>query len=96
MLFRSVAKYAGANALGILMTGMGDDGARGMKEMHEIGAQTVAQDAETCVVYGMPAEAVKLGAVDHIVPLQHIPAMIVKHRQPKTLTLQQVTHRNNE
>jgi len=80
VLFRSVAKYAGANALGILMTGMGDDGARGLKEMHEVGAPTVAQDAESCVVYGMPAEAVKLGAVDHILPLQHIPAMITKHK----------------
>jgi two-component system chemotaxis response regulator CheB len=54
------------------MTGMGDDGARGLKEMHDAGARTIAQDEETCVVYGMPKEAVKLGAVDRILPLQRI------------------------
>ena len=69
VLFRSVAKYAGRNALGVIMTGMGDDGARGLKEMHDAGARTIAQDEETCVVYGMPKEAVKLGAVDRIMPL---------------------------
>ena len=64
VLFRSVAKFAGRNALGVIMTGMGDDGARGLKEMHDAGATTVAQDEATCVVYGMPKEAVKLGGVD--------------------------------
>ncbi|WP_045224484.1 protein-glutamate methylesterase/protein-glutamine glutaminase [Methyloterricola oryzae] len=77
VLFRSVAKYAGRNALGIIMTGMGDDGAKGMKEMHDMGAKTLAQDEESCVVYGMPKEAVKLGAVDRIVSLSQIPTEIV-------------------
>ncbi len=72
VLFRSVAKHAGRNALGVIMTGMGDDGARGLKEMHDAGARTIAQDEETCVVYGMPKEAVKLGAADRVMPLQHI------------------------
>ncbi|MCC7284343.1 MAG: chemotaxis response regulator protein-glutamate methylesterase [Acetobacteraceae bacterium] len=78
VLFRSVAKFAGGNALGVIMTGMGDDGARGLKEMHDAGARTIAQDEETCVVYGMPKEAVKLGAVDRILPLQHIAGAILK------------------
>jgi two-component system, chemotaxis family, protein-glutamate methylesterase/glutaminase len=72
VLFRSVARCAGANALGIIMTGMGDDGATGLLEMHSSGARTVAQDEATCVVYGMPKEAVLRGAVDRIVPLQSI------------------------
>jgi two-component system chemotaxis response regulator CheB len=72
VLFRSVAKYAGKNALGIIMTGMGDDGARGLKEMKDAGAATVAQNEETCVVYGMPKEAVKLGCVDKVVALDNI------------------------
>ena len=76
VLFRSVAKYAGRNALGVIMNGMGDDGARGLKEMHDAGARTIAQDEESCVVYGMPKEAVKLGAVDRILPLQHIAAAL--------------------
>lgn len=76
VLFRSVAKCAGKNALGIIMTGMGDDGALGMRDMHEAGAETIAQDEKTCVVYGMPKEAVKLGAVDKIVPLDAIPNLI--------------------
>ena len=78
VLFRSVAKYAGRNALGVIMTGMGDDGARGLKEMHEAGARTIAQDEETCVVYGMPKEAVKLGAVDRSLPLGHIAAALLR------------------
>ena len=77
VLFRSVAKFAGANALGIIMTGMGDDGARGLKEMHDAGAQTIAQDEASCVVFGMPKEAIKLGGVDLALPLDHIPAAIV-------------------
>lgn len=72
VLFRSASHYAGKNAVGVIMTGMGDDGAKGMKEMHDAGAYTIAQDEETCIVYGMPAEAVKLGGVDEIVPLQKI------------------------
>ena len=63
VLFRSVAKFAGRNSLGIIMTGMGDDGARGLKEMREAGAHTIGENEESCVVYGMPKEAMKLGAV---------------------------------
>jgi two-component system chemotaxis response regulator CheB len=79
VLFRSAAKYAGANALGIIMTGMGDDGARGMKEMHASGAKTIAQNEASCVVFGMPKEAIKLEAVDQIISLEQIPAAIVSY-----------------
>jgi len=72
VMFRSVAKCAGANALGVIMTGMGDDGAAGLLEMRNSGARTVAQDEESCVVYGMPKEAVKRGAVQKTVQLQSI------------------------
>lgn len=72
VLFRSVARCAGANALGIIMTGMGDDGAAGLLEMRTAGAQTLGQDEESCVVYGMPKEAVKKGAVQRSVPLSGI------------------------
>jgi two-component system chemotaxis response regulator CheB len=78
VLFRSVAKTAGANALGVIMTGMGDDGAAGLLEMHHAGALTVAQDEDSCVVYGMPKEAVKRGAVDKILPLSAIGREIMK------------------
>jgi two-component system chemotaxis response regulator CheB len=77
VLFRSVAQTAGGNALGIIMTGMGDDGARGLKEMHDAGARTVAEDESTCVVFGMPKEAIKLGGVDRVIPLDLIPREIV-------------------
>jgi two-component system chemotaxis response regulator CheB len=76
VLFRSVAKFAGRNAVGVIMTGMGDDGARGLLEMKQAGAHTLAQDEESCVVFGMPKEAIKLGAVDRIVPLSQIPELI--------------------
>ena len=69
VLFRSVAKCAGANALGVIMTGMGDDGASGLLEMRKAGARTVAQDEESCVVFGMPKEAIKRGAVEKTVSL---------------------------
>jgi two-component system chemotaxis response regulator CheB len=72
VLFRSVAKSAGKNALGIIMTGMGDDGAIGLLEMRNSGARTLAQDEESCIVYGMPKEAVKCGAVQKSVPLDAI------------------------
>ncbi len=78
VLFRSTAQYAGSNSVGILLTGMGDDGARGLKEMQESGALTIAQDEKTCVVYGMPKEAVKLGAVDKQLPLERIGPYITK------------------
>jgi len=78
VLFRSVAKYAGKNALGVIMTGMGDDGARGLLEMKQAGAHTLAQDEESCVVFGMPKEAIKLGAADRVVPLSGIPELIAR------------------
>jgi len=77
VLFRSVANSAGPNAIGIIMTGMGDDGAKGLKEMKNAGAYTIAQDEKSCVVYGMPKEAVKLGAVDREVSLDTIPELIM-------------------
>jgi two-component system chemotaxis response regulator CheB len=79
VLFRSVAKCAGKNALGIIMTGMGDDGARGLKEMYDMGASTLGQDEDSCVVYGMPKEAVKLGAVRRELPLDRIAYEIVSY-----------------
>ena len=78
VLFQSVAKKAGRNAVGVMLTGMGADGAKGMLAMKACGAHTMAQDEATCVVYGMPKEAVKLGAVDEIVPLENIPRAIIK------------------
>ena len=77
VLFKSVAAYAGRNAVGIIMTGMGNDGAAGLKLMHDAGAPTIAQDEESCVVFGMPREAIKLGAADQILPLDQIPAAII-------------------
>jgi two-component system chemotaxis response regulator CheB len=77
VLFRSAAKCAGANALGVIMTGMGDDGARGLREMRDAGAHTIAQDEASCVVYGMPKEAVKLDAACRIMPLGDIPHAIM-------------------
>jgi two-component system chemotaxis response regulator CheB len=76
VLFRSVARSAGRNATGFILTGMGDDGAHGMREMHEAGAVTYAQDEKSCVVFGMPKEAIRLGGVDHVVPLERMPAAI--------------------
>jgi two-component system chemotaxis response regulator CheB len=72
VLFRSVAIAAGAKAIGVIMTGMGDDGAQGLWEMKEAGATTIAQDAASCVVFGMPKEAISRGAVDVVMPLEHI------------------------
>ncbi|MBM4053515.1 MAG: chemotaxis response regulator protein-glutamate methylesterase [Planctomycetes bacterium] len=78
VLFRSAARYAGKNAVGVIMTGMGDDGARGMREMKEAGAFTIAQDEATSVVFGMPNEAIKRGGVDKILPLEEISRSVVK------------------
>ncbi|MCP4108459.1 MAG: chemotaxis response regulator protein-glutamate methylesterase [Desulfobacteraceae bacterium] len=78
VLFRSAARYAGGNATGVIMTGMGDDGARGMLEMKEAGASTVAQDEATSVVFGMPHEAIKLGAVDKVLPLEGIAGVVMR------------------
>jgi two-component system chemotaxis response regulator CheB len=78
VLFRSVAKCAGANALGVIMTGMGDDGAVGLAEMRTAGAHTLAQDEESCVVFGMPKEAIKRGGVERTVPLTGIAREIMQ------------------
>lgn len=78
VLFRSAAHSAGANALGIIMTGMGDDGAKGLLEMLQMGAATVAQDEASCVVFGMPKEAIALGAANKVMPLEVLAAEIVR------------------
>jgi two-component system chemotaxis response regulator CheB len=78
VLFKSASECAGRDALGIIMTGMGDDGARGMKILHDGGARTIAQNEETCVVFGMPKEAIKLQAVDDILPLEQIARAILQ------------------
>jgi two-component system chemotaxis response regulator CheB len=79
VLFRSAARYAGPNAVAVIMTGMGDDGANGMLEMKQAGAVTIAQDEATSVVFGMPNEAIKRGAVDKILPLQDIAGSILTY-----------------
>jgi two-component system chemotaxis response regulator CheB len=78
VLFRSSARYAGKNIVGVIMTGMGDDGARGMLEMKEAGAYNIAQDEATSVVFGMPNEAIKRGSVDKVLPLERIAEEIIK------------------
>lgn len=78
VLFRSAARFAGRNAIGVILTGMGDDGAIGMLEMKDAGAINIAQDENSCVVYGMPKEAVKKGGVDFVLPLEKIPAKIIE------------------
>ena len=83
VLFRSAARAAGPNAIGVIMTGMGDDGARGLKEMRDAGALTIGQDEASCVVYGMPKEAQKHGGVVMERPLDEIPELIVTHGQEK-------------
>lgn len=77
VLFNSAARYAGSNAIGVLLTGMGSDGAEGLLNLKNNGAATIAQDEQSCVVFGMPKEAIKLGAVDHILSLSEIPKKIV-------------------
>ena len=78
VMFRSVAQNVGSNAIGVILTGMGDDGAAGLKEMQDAGAPTIAQDEKTSVVWGMPGEAVKHGGVDEILPLLSIPAKVIR------------------
>jgi two-component system chemotaxis response regulator CheB len=85
VLFRSTAQYAGSNAVGIIMTGMGDDGARGLLEMKEAGAFTIAQDEKSCVVFGMPKEAIKRNAVDRILPLDQIAGFVQKYDRNKEI-----------
>jgi len=83
VLFRSAAQLAGRNAIGVILTGMGKDGAAGMLEMHQAGAHTIAEDESTCIVFGMPREAIAAGGVDEIVPLDRIAAQV--HRQLNAL-----------
>ena len=78
VLFNSVAQYAGKNAVGVILTGMGADGAQGLLKMKQAGAKTIAQDEESCVVFGMPKEAIKAGAVDRIVPLSQICQEVIR------------------
>lgn len=78
VLFKSVAQFAGANAVGVIMTGMGADGSDGLRDMHNNGAKTIAQDEASCVVFGMPKEAIVKGGVDHVAPLSRIPQMILQ------------------
>jgi len=85
VLFGSVAEAAGENAVGVILTGMGEDGAEGLWEMHAAGAATIAQNAETSVVFGMPKQAIARGAVDEILPLPQIPAAILTAIDNKSL-----------
>jgi two-component system chemotaxis response regulator CheB len=79
VLFQSVAKNVGKNALGVILTGMGADGAKGMLEMHDAGAFTVAQDEKSCIVFGMPKEAIKMNAADKIVPLTEVTSTVMNY-----------------
>ncbi len=81
VMFNSVAKFAGANAVGAILTGMGDDGAEGLLTMRNTGAHTIAQDEETCVVFGMPKEAIKKGGAEVIVPLQKVANTLIQFAQ---------------
>lgn len=78
VLFHSCAQHLGANAIGVILTGMGADGARGLLEMHQAGARTIAQDEASCVVFGMPREAIALGAADEVTALDNIPAAVLR------------------
>jgi two-component system chemotaxis response regulator CheB len=77
VMFHSAARHVGGNAVGVILTGMGADGAKGMAAMKQAGARTIAQDESTCVVFGMPKEAIALGGVDHVLPLERIPGKIL-------------------
>ena len=81
VLLRSVAAAAGRNAVGAILTGMGDDGAAGLLEMRQAGAVTLAQDEDSCVVFGMPRAAIERGAADHVVPLDHMAARVLRHAE---------------
>jgi len=78
VLFRSAAHYAGRNAVAVIMTGMGDDGARGIRELKDAGAATIAQDEATSVVFGMPQEAIKTGGIDRVLPLELIAPEVLR------------------
>lgn len=85
VLFKSTAKYVGSNAVGVILTGMGSDGAAGMLEMKQAGAYNIAQDEASCVVFGMPKEAIALGAIDHVTSLENIPRTMLEAAQKSTL-----------
>ncbi len=78
VLFHSVAQYAGSNAIGVILTGMGADGAQGILRLKELGGKTIAQDEASCVVFGMPKEAIRLGAIDRVVPIDRIPQEVIR------------------
>ncbi len=84
VMFRSVARYAGGNSLGVILTGMGNDGAAGMLEMKQVGAFNLAQDEASCVVFGMPKEAIRAGGVDKILPLKDLPSAMLAHLKTKS------------
>lgn len=86
VLFNSCAKFVGSNALGVILTGMGNDGAAGLMEMKNAGAETLAQDEATCVVFGMPKEAIKLGAADKVLPLPKISPAIIDYARQTAVT----------
>lgn len=86
VLFRSAARYAGKNAIGVIMTGMGDDGSHGMKEMHDAGSYNFAQDEKSSIVWGMPGEAVKAGAVDKVLPLDELAAAVCNKARLMSMT----------
>ena len=79
VLFDSVAQYVGKNAIGVILTGMGSDGADGLLKIKQSGAPTIAQDERSCVVFGMPKEAIKLGAAEKILDLKEIPEAILSY-----------------
>ena len=93
VLFRSAARYGGKNIIGVIMTGMGDDGSHGMKEMHDSGAFNFAQDEKTSIVWGMPGEAVKAGAVDKVLPLQDLAPAVVSQSKLMTLGIKNLSAR---
>lgn len=83
VLFRSANNIAGKNTLAIILTGMGDDGSIGIKELHNNGAKTIAQDEKSCVVFGMPKQAIVVGAIDEVVALSDIPSKILKFAESR-------------
>lgn len=85
VLFESVAQHAGSNALGVILTGMGADGAKGMRDMHQRGAYCIAQDEKTSTVFGMPKEAIKAGGVDEVLPLDSVAGRIVECMSDKQI-----------
>lgn len=88
VMFHSVAEVVGAKALGVILTGMGADGADGLLHMRRAGSHTIGQDEATCLVYGMPKEAVKKGAVETVLPLDRIPEAIIQSVSSSTSTVE--------